>query len=130
MSPSRAIARPPAAVAASPRQREGFAAEQRALDYLLSQGLCLVARNFRVRVGELDLVMRQGRELVVVEVRRRSSAGFGGAAASVTPVKQQRIRRAAQAFLLASCGVAAWPALRFDVVAIQGDRIEWIRAAF
>jgi len=115
---------------ASPRQREGFAAEGRALDYLLSQGLRPVARNFRVRVGELDLVMTDGDELVFVEVRRRASARFGGAAASVTAAKRARVRRAAQAFLAASFGARGWPPIRFDVVAIEGERIEWIRGAF
>jgi len=115
---------------ASPRQREGFAAERRALDYLLSQGLRPIARNFRVRVGELDLIMGDADELVFVEVRRRASAGFGGAAASVTAAKRARVRRAAQAFLAATFGSRRWPALRFDVVAIDGERIEWIRAAF
>lgn len=107
-----------------------MAAEQRALDYLLSRGLRLVARNFRARVGELDLVMVDADELVVVEVRRRTRADYGGAAASVTAAKRTRLRRTAQTFLAASFGARAWPALRFDVVAIEGERIHWIRAAF
>jgi len=129
--PQKAVPAPDGGCArASPRQREGFAAERRALDYLLSQGLRPVARNFRVRVGELDLVMADGDELVFVEVRRRASARFGGAAASVTAAKRTRLRRAAQAFLAASFGARGWPALRFDVVAIEGERIDWIRGAF
>lgn len=114
----------------SERQRAGYAAEQRALDYLTAQGLRPVARNFRVRLGEIDLVLADGDELVFVEVRQRSAATFGGAAASVTRVKQQRVRRAAQAFLAARCTGRAWPPMRFDVVAIEGLRIHWIRAAF
>lgn len=119
-----------ASAVGSPSQRQGFAAEQRALDYLLSRGLRLVARNFRARVGELDLVMADADELVVVEVRRRARADYGGAAASVTAAKRARLRRTAQTFLAASFGARAWPALRFDVVAIEGERIRWIRAAF
>ncbi|MEN9313699.1 MAG: hypothetical protein RIS35_92 [Pseudomonadota bacterium] len=114
----------------TPRQRAGRAAEQRALDYLTSRGHVLLARNFRVRSGELDLVLQCGRELVVVEVRQRASRAFGGAAASVTPAKRARVRRAAQAFLFERFGAAAWPAVRFDVVAIDGTDIDWIRAAF
>jgi putative endonuclease len=114
----------------SARQREGYAAEQHALDYLLRRGLVLVARNFRVKLGELDLVMTHGQELVFIEVRRRGSGGFGGAAASVTPLKQMRVRRAAQAFMLARFGQGAWPALRFDVVAIEGEQVNWIAGAF
>ena len=115
---------------ASARQREGYAAEQRALDYLTARGLRPVARNFRVRVGELDLVLAHGRELVVVEVRRRASTAWGGAAASVTARKQKRVRLAAQAFLAAHWAGRPWPPLRFDVVAIEGDELHWIRAAF
>ena len=107
-----------------------MAAEQRALDYLTSRGLEPVARNFRVRSGEIDLILRQGSELVFVEVRQRASAAFGGAAASVTAAKRVRVRRAAQAFLFEHCGGRAWPAVRFDVVAIDGTEIDWIRAAF
>lgn len=108
----------------------GYAAEQRALDYLSAHGLVLLARNYRVRVGELDLVMAEGAELVFVEVRRRAGAGFGGAAASVTPAKQCRLRRAAQVFLAERYGRRGWPPARFDVVAIEGTRLHWIRAAF
>ncbi len=102
---------PVAPCGASETQRSGFAAEQVALDYLLSRGLRLVARNFRVRLGELDLVMADGDQLVFVEVRRRASTRFGGAAASVTPAKQRRVRRAAQAFLSTALAGRAWPAL-------------------
>ncbi len=121
---------PFAASRGSAAQRSGFAAEQAALDYLLSRGLRLVARNFRVRLGELDLVMADGDQLVFVEVRSRASACFGGAAASVTRSKQRRVRNAAQAFLAAARGDGRWPALRFDVVAIDGERIHWIPSAF
>jgi putative endonuclease len=112
------------------RQRNGQAGEQRAFDYLTSRGLVPVARNYRVRAGEIDLILRDGRTLVFVEVRCRSSAAYGGAAASVTGAKQARIRRAAQAFLLAHFGAARWPAVRFDVVAIEAGTLDWIRAAF
>ena len=115
---------------ASARQRAGYAAEQRALDYLTSRGLRLLERNYRVRVGELDLVMADGAELVFVEVRRRADCAYGGAAASVTPAKQARVRRAAQAFLAQRIGSRGWPPMRFDVVAIEGERLLWIRAAF
>ncbi len=115
---------------ASARQRAGSAAEQRALDYLTARGLRLVARNFRVRVGELDLVLQDRDELVFVEVRQRASAAWGGAAASVTPAKQARVRRAAQVFLAQHCGPGRWPPMRFDVVAIEGGQLHWIPGAF
>lgn len=114
----------------SPPQRAGAAAEQLALDYLSSRGLRLVERNFRARAGEIDLIMREAEELVFVEVRARASAGFGGAAASVTAAKQRRIHRAAQLYLQSRLGDARWPALRFDVVALESGSIRWLRSAF
>lgn len=114
----------------SPRQRAGGAAEQLALDYLTSRGLEFVERNFRARSGEIDLILRDAHELVFVEVRARSGAAFGGAAASVTSAKRQRIRRTAQVYLQSRFGWRAWPALRFDVLAIEAGRVLWLRAAF
>lgn len=115
---------------ATPRQLSGAAAEARAEAWLIARGLEALDRNVRYRAGELDLVMRDGETIVFVEVRQRASAGWGGAAASVDARKQSRLRRAAQLFLLARCGDRAWPACRFDVVAIDGGRIDWIRDAF
>ncbi len=65
--------------------------------------------------------------LVFVEVRARRDASFGGAAASIGATKQRRIRRAAEHYL---SGLATWPPCRFDVIAIDGERIEWLQAAF
>ena len=113
----------------SPTQRSGDAAEAIAFDYLLARGLRPVARNVSSKVGEIDLIMRDGDELVFVEVRARSRSDYGGAAASVGPVKQQRLRRAAQRWLLGRYG-DRWPACRFDVCALQGREIDWIRGAF
>ncbi|MDO5103612.1 MAG: YraN family protein [Lautropia sp.] len=112
-----------------PRQR-GAAAEHRALDHLQQAGLRLVAANVAYKVGEIDLVMRDGGTWVFVEVRSRRSAMFGGAAASVDARKQLRIRRAAQCMLVERFGQQAWPACRFDVVAIENGCLEWIKNAF
>ncbi len=102
----------------------GLQAEQQALDYLLRQGLQLVERNVRSRRGEIDLVMRDGGVLVFVEVRQRSAARFGGAAASIGPRKQARLWHAAQAFLLRH--PAPFPC-RFDAVCIDGEQLQWLR---
>ncbi|AOY92407.1 YraN family protein [Cupriavidus sp. USMAA2-4] len=106
----------------------GAQAEARALAHLQRHGLVLAARNYRCNGGEIDLVMQEADGgLVFVEVRQRSSRAFGGAAASVTPAKQRRVLLAASHFL------AAWPAVpgcRFDVVAIDGARLEWLQGAF
>jgi putative endonuclease len=113
----------------SPTQASGDAAEDRALSFLVGRGLGLVARNVASRLGEIDLVMRDGETLVFVEVRSRSRADFGGAAASVGPAKQRRLRREAQRYLVAHFG-DRWPACRFDVCALDGAAIDWIRDAF
>lgn len=82
------------------------------------------------KVGELDLVVSDHQTLVFVEVRYRASAAFGGAAGSVGAAKQLRIRRSAELYLLRRFGQAAWPACRFDVIAIEGDQLNWIKNAF
>ncbi len=108
----------------------GLAAEDLALAYLRGHGLELVARNYRSRFGELDLVLREGDTLVFVEVRLRTRADYGGAAASVTQSKQHKLVLAARQFL-AEQG-RQWPC-RFDVVscdALEADSIEWIKGAF
>lgn len=113
----------------------GDEAEGRALAYLQAQGLELVERNYRVARGpsargaEVDLIMRDDRDgtLVFVEVRQRSGSDHGGAAASIGRGKQQRCIRGARHYLMQ---LNPWPPCRFDVVAIDGDALEWIVAAF
>ena len=118
---------------ADARHLAGAAAESAAADLLVSRGLTLVDANVRYRDGELDLVMRDGDTLVFVEVRFRSSGGFGGAAASVTAAKQRRLVRAATRYLAMHPSLALLPS-RFDVVCADGKagavRIEWLRDAF
>lgn len=113
----------------SPTQASGAAAEDRALDFLSGRGLRLLERNVASRLGEIDLVMRDADTIVFVEVRSRARNDFGGAAASVGPAKQRRLRREAQRYLNARFG-DRWPACRFDVCAIDGAAIDWIRDAF
>jgi putative endonuclease len=108
----------------------GANAEAVGLDYLLAKGLELVARNFRCKGGEIDLIMKTETELVFVEVRLRTNGGFGGAAASVSGTKQRRLRIAAQYFLLKNYGPRQWPACRFDVLAHEQNGINWIQGAF
>ena len=109
----------------------GNAAEDAALAHLLAAGLTLVERNYRTPGrggGEIDLVMREaGGTLVFVEVRARVGTTHGGAAASVGGVKQRRIVLAARHYLMRH---KSPPPCRFDVVAIDGDHIEWLKAAF
>ena len=123
-----------AAPAAATTKSRGDVAEARALEYLLGRGLVLVARNHRLargpraRGGEIDLVLRErDGTLVFVEVRARYRAAHGGAAASIGASKRASIVRAAQHYLRRH---ASPPPCRFDVVAIDGDDVEWLRGAF
>ena len=121
----------PTATARTARQRSGDAAEALALEALVARGWQPVARNVRCKAGEIDLIMRDGQTLVFVEVRRRRSNNFGGAAASVDAAKRLRILRTAQWWLLGRYGQRAWPACRFDVIAFDAsDHMHWLPAAF
>ena len=122
------------AMGKAPSTRErGLAAEARAATYLERCGLEILARNVRCRLGELDLVCLDGEVLVIVEVRQRVRAAFGGALGSVTPRKQRRVIRAASYCLQRSAAWRGHP-WRFDVVALQNESgeesIEWIKDAF
>lgn len=102
----------------------GREAEARALSFLLQQGLTLIEKNFRCRTGEIDLIMREAHMLVFIEVRSRKDRRFGGAAASVGPVKQQRLWRSAALYLLR---FRKPPVCRFDLIAIDGDDLRWMK---
>jgi putative endonuclease len=113
------------------RRQIGQHAEERAALYLVAAGLVVLHRNYRCRRGELDIVARHGAMLVVAEVRLRASAQFGGAAASITRTKQNRIVIATRHLL------ARYPSLqrlriRFDALLVAADdgQIEWIKGAF
>lgn len=107
----------------------GSEAEALAAAYLERHGLSVIERNFRVRGGEVDLICRDGTALVFVEVRLRSNARFGGAAASITSAKQRRVILAARHYLAGR----PQPCCRFDCVlfdALDASRIEWLKNAF
>jgi putative endonuclease len=108
-------------------QAAGSAAEEAAANFLARQGLEIVARNYRTRMGEIDLVARDGATLVFVEVRMRSSAHFGGGAESIGPRKQARIVAAARQYL---ARLRHEPPCRFDVVTLDDGSPAWLRAAF
>jgi len=110
----------------SQKQEQGRKWEDAAQLYLQGHGLVLVEANFRCKLGEIDLIMREGATLVFVEVRQRAAGAQVSAAASISPAKIRRVVRAAQVYLQ-RC--ARMPPCRIDVVAIDGGRIEWIRNA-
>ena len=99
--------------------------------HLEAAGLRLLERNYRTPGrggGEIDLVLRgHDGTLVFVEVRARATTAHGGAAASVNATKQQRVVLAARHYLRR---FRALPPCRFDVVAIDGDRLQWLQGAF
>jgi putative endonuclease len=111
----------------------GASVEAAAHAHLRRAGLAPVATNAGYRVGELDLVMRDGATLVFIEVRYRADDRFGGGAASITAAKRRRLVRAASLFLAAHPRWADSPC-RFDVVDASGDvgtpTLNWIRDAF
>ncbi len=109
----------------------GARAEERAARLMQSAGFTIVVRNFRCRRGELDVVARRDSLLVVAEVRLRSRALFGGAAASVSAAKRRRILMAAR-YLIAQRPQLAALAVRFDVLTCDGrsEALEWIEGAF
>ena len=110
-------------------RRRGEEAEELAARFLADRGLVIVARNYRTRFGEVDLVARDGATLVFVEVRARSWGAFGGAAGSVDAHKQRRLVAAARHYL---SRLRAEPPCRFDVLTVQGPQAApaWIRGAF
>lgn len=104
----------------------GREAEIRAADYLERCGLLVILRNFTIRGGEIDLICRDGKTLVFVEVRLRSRNDFGGAGASITAGKRQRIILAARHYLAGKPDCDC----RFDCILIDGGELEWIKHAF
>jgi putative endonuclease len=114
--------------------RKGLRYETRAREYLQRQGLELVQANYRCRLGEVDLIMRDGDTVCFIEVRFRKSLEFGGASASITRGKQRKIIKAALFFLLQHEHLANH-ALRFDALLIQQQSdgshcYNWIQNAF
>ncbi|HTP47327.1 MAG TPA: YraN family protein [Casimicrobiaceae bacterium] len=105
----------------------GAAAEALAASFLQARGLEIVARNYRCRGGEIDLVARDGSTLVFVEVRLRRGSAFGGAAASITAAKRRRLTHAARHYL---GRLGREPPCRFDAILLDNlasARIEWLR---
>jgi putative endonuclease len=117
----------------SPTQKIGFIAEQQAERYLLQHGLRLVARNFRCRYGEIDLIMQDHDSLVFTEVRLRENQEYGSGLESITRSKQNKIIRTAKYYLQQE-NLTNKAFCRFDVVALSttenNDDALWIKDAF
>lgn len=109
----------------------GKKGEDLACQYLERQGLIVLERNFRLRLGEIDLIMAHGPLLVFVEVKYRSTEKYGTTLELVTSAKQRRIKLVASAYLQR---FSEPPCVRFDVVGItpsqQGYQFKWVKGAF
>ena len=109
---------------------KGSDAEKLAAEFLQQQGLQLLAHNYRSRFGEIDLIMQDGSVLVFVEVRQRSRADYGGAAASIDVHKQRKLISTAQHYL---AQLHHTPPCRFDALLIDdaaGCHVQWLKNAF
>lgn len=113
------------------RREIGQHYEQLAAQFLIKQGLTLVAQNVQARVGELDLIMKEGKTLVFVEVKYRQNQHHGHAAESVTPQKQQRLIKTAYYWMQRHNLLDCHSDFRFDIIAIhqQGQDIHWLKNA-
>ena len=109
----------------------GRAGEQRAAEWYRAHGYAVLERNWRCRLGEIDLICARGRTLVVCEVKSRARTVYGHPLEAVTPSKRRRLRRLAVAYLSSKPG--PWVEIRFDVAALLGpalDVVEVVEDAF
>ncbi len=111
------------------KNNAGLDAEKLAATFLVNHGLKLVVQNYHCRYGEIDLIMKDAKTLVFVEVRLRTNNKFGSAGVSITPQKQQKLILTAQHYLqqYGDCDC------RFDAILMNkadAQHIEWLRNAF
>lgn len=111
------------------RRALGDNAEQRACRFLQAKGLTLIVQNFRSRIGEIDLIMRDKQDVVFVEVRSRAQNYYGSAIESINETKQKKILATAL-FFLQQRNWLDQVNCRFDVIGICQNQIEWIPNAF
>lgn len=112
-------------------QLVGGFGERVACRYLVSQGLVLLDRNWRTRAGELDVVARDGADVVFVEVKTRSSTRFGQPVEALVPAKVRRLRTLARMWL--SDNDVRCERVRFDVISVLVGRsvaVQHLRGAF
>lgn len=111
------------------KRSQGAQKEQQVCAYLLSRGIEIRERNFRCRQGEIDIIGYDGEYLVFFEVKYRSSQNKGNAAEAVGYAKQKRICRVADYYRMKHHCTEDTP-IRFDVVAIDGEKVTWLKDAF
>jgi putative endonuclease len=106
----------------------GRLGEERAAAHYRAHGYAVLARNWRCRHGEIDLICARGRTLVICEVKARSRTAQGHPLEAVTPVKQRRLRRLAAAYVITQ--TIYWEEIRFDVAALLGGDLDIVEGAF
>ena len=111
------------------RRKIGTAYEERAAEHLRDLGYRILERNFRCRLGEIDLIAEEAGVLVFLEVKYRKSSQFGNPADAVTPAKQKTICRVAD-FYRMSRGISESRSCRFDVAAFLGEKVQVYKDAF
>ena len=112
------------------RQALGARGEDQAAAWYRAQGYEIIARNWRCKEGEIDLICAKDRCLVICEVKTRSSTAFGHPAEAVTPAKQQRLRVLATRWLADGEPTFRPAQIRFDVAAVLAGTLDVIEAAF
>ena len=105
----------------------GDRAERKAKDFLIAQGLRFITQNYRCKMGEIDLVLRDGDTWVFVEVKYRSDTAHGEPVEFFTAVKQRRVLNAVKLFLLDNQLNEFHTSIRIDVIAIHGDALQWFK---
>lgn len=111
------------------KKQLGNIAEEKACAFLQKKGFCLVERNYRSPVGEIDLIMQDKNEVVFIEVRSRAYATYGTAIESINKTKQQKVMKSAIYYLQKRKWLDKVN-YRFDVVGCSPTNIEWIKNAF
>ena len=101
--------------------------EDIAVKYLKKKGYVIAERNFHTRYGEIDIIARKDDVFIFIEVKRRSSESYGSASDAVTSTKQRKIIRSAEFYCITE---KIQPLCRFDVIAIDGDKLTHIENAF
>ena len=111
------------------KRKIGSAYEDLACERLEAEGMQILARNYRVRIGEIDIIARDQEELVFIEVKYRSSLDYGGAEYAIPPAKQRTIRRVA-AWYMSQNHIRPDSFCRFDAILIDGEDVTHIRNAW
>lgn len=111
------------------RRKEGAYYENLVAEYLKTQGYEILEKNYRCRIGEIDLIAKEGETLVFVEVKYRRDDKMGNPKEAVDQKKQKKISMTASYYLMRECGRMDIPC-RFDVAAVLGEQIEVVKNAF